>query len=351
MEAAVRYVVAMQEHAGARRHHRRRMVAQVLHRRHRRTGARIRARHYPDGPRPWTVVVDKLAPKQPGFIAREVTFLKTHHHNAQDQGHAAVARAARRAHVGPQKVRQGLSEARRLRARLRADPAARAGTRARGRRRHRADRRSRTCACSSIPRCAASYDDPDAAADFAVDMVNEVVEGISGVKLAVHLCRRAGARARGEARFQGGYDPIIKQLNRLKVHHLTMEFTAPAAGDMAVFREAARGLRDRPRLRRVSRRADRHRRDDRRARAQGPGVPRAGAHHAQPRLRLRARLGRRRQHRRSVPQALQRSGGRTDPAGAIRLRLGRRTCCGGCMPQPRPGHSIVARVNLACRQT
>src|ERR1700755_462033 len=26
--------------------------------------------------RPWTVVVDKLAPKQPGFIAQEVAFLK-----------------------------------------------------------------------------------------------------------------------------------------------------------------------------------------------------------------------------------------------------------------------------------
>src|SRR5688500_5099763 len=30
----------------------------------------------PDG-RPWTIVVDKLSPKTPGFIAREVTFLKT----------------------------------------------------------------------------------------------------------------------------------------------------------------------------------------------------------------------------------------------------------------------------------
>src|SRR5215210_5025484 len=27
--------------------------------------------------RPWTVVVDKLSPKQPGFIAQEVKFLKT----------------------------------------------------------------------------------------------------------------------------------------------------------------------------------------------------------------------------------------------------------------------------------
>jgi 5-methyltetrahydropteroyltriglutamate--homocysteine methyltransferase len=50
------------------------------------------------------------------------------------------------------------------------------------------------------------------------------------------LCRRAGARARGEAQFQGGYDSILRQLNRLKVHHLTMEFTAPGAGEMDVFK-------------------------------------------------------------------------------------------------------------------
>src|SRR3954469_12428115 len=33
------------------------------------------SRNPADG-RPWTVVVDRLAPKQPGFIAREVAFLK-----------------------------------------------------------------------------------------------------------------------------------------------------------------------------------------------------------------------------------------------------------------------------------
>ncbi|MGH7945745.1 MAG: hypothetical protein ACREH8_02670 [Opitutaceae bacterium] len=81
------------------------------------------------------------------------------------------------------------------------------------------------------------YADPDAASAFAVDMVNEVVSGITGITLAVHLCRRTGGRARGEAGHCGGHGPIIKDLNRLKVHHLTMEFTAPQAGDMAVFRE------------------------------------------------------------------------------------------------------------------
>jgi 5-methyltetrahydropteroyltriglutamate--homocysteine methyltransferase len=86
------------------------------------------------------------------------------------------------------------------------------------------------------PEVRKQYDDADRAADFAVEMTNQVVSGIDGVHLAVHLCRRAGARGRGELQHQGGYEAIIRQLNRLKVHHLTMEFTAPGAGDMDVFR-------------------------------------------------------------------------------------------------------------------
>ena len=87
------------------------------------------------------------------------------------------------------------------------------------------------------PEVRGGYDNPDRAADFAAEMTNQVVDGIEGVRLAVHLCRRAGARVRGEHAHEGGYAPIIGPLNRLKVHHLTMEFTAPQAGDMEVFGE------------------------------------------------------------------------------------------------------------------
>jgi 5-methyltetrahydropteroyltriglutamate--homocysteine methyltransferase len=41
------------------------------------------------------------------------------------------------------------------------------------------------------PQGRASYDAPDHAADFAVDMDNQVVAGFKDVRLAVHLCRRA----------------------------------------------------------------------------------------------------------------------------------------------------------------
>ena len=48
----------------------------------------------------------------------------------------------------------------------------------------------------------------------------------------MHLCRRAGARVRGEKHHAGTYGPILAQLNRLKVQHLTMEFTAAGADDL-----------------------------------------------------------------------------------------------------------------------
>ena len=77
-----------------------------------------------------------------------------------------------------------------------------------------------------------SYEDPDRAADFAVEMINETVKGFDGIKFAVHLCRRAGARVRGEKHHAGTYGPILDQLNRLEVRHLTMEFTAAGADDL-----------------------------------------------------------------------------------------------------------------------
>jgi 5-methyltetrahydropteroyltriglutamate--homocysteine methyltransferase len=77
-----------------------------------------------------------------------------------------------------------------------------------------------------------TYDDPDRSADFAADMINELVSGFTGIKFAVHLCRRAGARVRGEKHHAGTYGPILPQLNKLKVQHLTMEFTAAGADDL-----------------------------------------------------------------------------------------------------------------------
>src|SRR5204862_2968933 len=76
MGSAIHYAVALQEAAGLdvvtdgewRRKSYIGVVAELAH------GFEL-SRNPADG-RPWTIVVDKLAPKMPGFVAREVTFVR-----------------------------------------------------------------------------------------------------------------------------------------------------------------------------------------------------------------------------------------------------------------------------------
>jgi len=239
MEAAVRFAVAMQEHAGIDvltdgewwRKSYIGVIAELAH------GFELGA--LPDG-RPFTLVADQLAPKTPGFIANEVTFLKTITKKLVKSTLPSPAllgermwSAEKSAKAYPNRndfVRACVPVLRRELELIRDAGADIAQI-------------DDPHLCLFVdPEVRAKYSDPDAAAAFAVDMINEVVSGVSGIKIAVHLCRRAGGRARGEVEHGGGYGPIIRHLNRLKVHHLTMEFTTPSAGDMAVFKELREDL-------------------------------------------------------------------------------------------------------------
>ena len=234
MEAAIRYAVAMQEHAGLDvvtdgewgRKSYIGVIAELAH------GFELGT--LPDG-RPVTLVVDKLSPKTPGFIAREVTFLKKITRRLVKSTLPSPALLGERIwnaekSVKPYPKREDFVRACVPVLRRELELVRDAG----------ADiaQIDDPHLCLFVdPEVRRQYPDADAAAAFAVDMINEVVGGVTGVKIAVHLCRRAGARARGEHVHEGGYGPILPHLNRLKIHHLTMEFTAPQAGDMAVFRE------------------------------------------------------------------------------------------------------------------
>jgi 5-methyltetrahydropteroyltriglutamate--homocysteine methyltransferase len=234
MDSAIQYAVAMQEHAGLdvitdgewRRKSYIGVIAELAH------GFEVGS--FRDG-RPYTVVVDELSPKNPGFIAREVSFLKgiTRKQIKSTLPSPALLgermwEAAKSSRAYPKRedfVRACVPVLRREFELVRDAGANIAQI-------------DDPHLCLFVdPDVRNKYSNPDSAADFSVDMVNEVVSGITGIKIAVHLCRRAGARARGEESHAGGYGPIIRQLNRLQVQHLTMEFTAPQAGDMAVFRE------------------------------------------------------------------------------------------------------------------
>ncbi|MCH2213392.1 MAG: cobalamin-independent methionine synthase II family protein [Fuerstiella sp.] len=87
------------------------------------------------------------------------------------------------------------------------------------------------------PDVRAQFDDPEAEMRRAVDWINEIVDGVEGVTLAVHLCRRNWARRGWGA--AGGYEAILDHLKQLRVEQLMMEFSIPVAGDVAVLTELA----------------------------------------------------------------------------------------------------------------
>lgn len=82
------------------------------------------------------------------------------------------------------------------------------------------------------PTVRALYDDPEGEMDYAVDLLNRVVDGVEGIKLAVHLCRRNKGRAGWVG--EGGYGPILPALSKLNADMLMLEFAIPVAGDFAV---------------------------------------------------------------------------------------------------------------------
>jgi 5-methyltetrahydropteroyltriglutamate--homocysteine methyltransferase len=230
MDTAVRFAVSLQETAGLdvvtdgewRRRSYIGVIAELAH------GFALET-NLADG-RPWTVVTEKLAPKEPGFIAREAAFLRSAAQVAtkitlpapallgERLWHPVRSRAAY-----PDRddfVRDCIAPLRREIALIRdvgVDVV----------------QIDDTHLCLFVdPDVRRGYPDPDRAADFAIDMINALVDGFGGIKFAVHLCRRAGARVRGEKHHAGTYGPILAQLNRLKVQHLTMEFTAAGADDL-----------------------------------------------------------------------------------------------------------------------
>ncbi len=85
------------------------------------------------------------------------------------------------------------------------------------------------------PQVRAKFRDPEGEMSRAVDMLNRIVDGVKGVTLAVHLCRRNwGRRGWGAV---GGYEAILQHVKQLHVEQLMLEFSIPVAGDVAVLKE------------------------------------------------------------------------------------------------------------------
>ena len=78
--------------------------------------------------------------------------------------------------------------------------------------------------------------DPTEELEFAVTLMNETVEGISGVKFGVHVCRGNWSR-KEEVLLEGNYGPLLPYLMRMNVDQLVLEMATPRAGELDVFKE------------------------------------------------------------------------------------------------------------------
>jgi 5-methyltetrahydropteroyltriglutamate--homocysteine methyltransferase len=91
------------------------------------------------------------------------------------------------------------------------------------------------------PQVRGTFADPEGEMARATDWINRIVEGVEGVNLAVHLCRRNWGRRGWGA--EGGYEPILPYLKRMKVGRLLLEYSIPVAGDFSVLRQLPVGMK------------------------------------------------------------------------------------------------------------
>lgn len=238
LAAAVAYVVAMQEAAGLdiisdgewRRLSYIGVIADLCH------GFEVGYR----GAQPWTMVVDKIAPKGPGLMAREAMFVRE-----QSRAEPKVAlpspyllgqrmwdpERSKAAYATREDFMRALVPV--LRAEL--DAIRRAGLK-------RVQFDDPHLCLFVDERVRAQYSDPVREMDLCVSLINETLDGFEGLTTAIHLCRRNKARQGWVG--EGGYGPILDHLGRLKVKQYMLEFAIPAAGDFAVLRDlpADRGI-------------------------------------------------------------------------------------------------------------
>src|SRR5712692_3062451 len=82
----------------------------------------------------------------------------------------------------------------------------------------------------------ASRRDPTEELSYAQELMNKTVQGISGLKLGVHVCRGNWSR-KEDVLLKGNYGPLLPYLLEMKVDQLVLEFATPRAGELEVFKE------------------------------------------------------------------------------------------------------------------
>ena len=97
--------------------------------------------------------------------------------------------------------------------------------------------RTRTFMCAAL----AARDDPGEELEFAVSLINRVVDGFASMRTGVHVCR--GNWSRDESTLlAGSYRPLAPYLERLNVQQLVLEYATERAGAVMAFGGKELGL-------------------------------------------------------------------------------------------------------------
>jgi len=97
--------------------------------------------------------------------------------------------------------------------------------------------RTRTFMCASL----AARGDPAEELEFAVHLINQVLEDIRGAHMDIHICR--GNWSQNESvLLRGSYHPLKNHLERLNADGLVLEYATERAGDIVSFRDKSLGL-------------------------------------------------------------------------------------------------------------
>ena len=97
--------------------------------------------------------------------------------------------------------------------------------------------RTRTFMCAAL----SARRDPAEELEFAVSLINEVVAGIDGLRIGLHVCR--GNWSRDERTLlSGGYQALRPYLDRLHITQLVLEYATDRAGALVAFEGKELGL-------------------------------------------------------------------------------------------------------------
>ena len=77
----------------------------------------------------------------------------------------------------------------------------------------------------------AARKDPKEELEFAVELINRVVEGLTGIRTGLHVCRGNWSQ-KEDTLLRGSYHPLLPYLERINVQQLVLEYATPRAGDL-----------------------------------------------------------------------------------------------------------------------